>query len=102
MENKDWQFAIEFVSKAFQAGYANEALRLLLTPDECSSISTRVKIVQSLLNSNINQRQLKDQLGTGIATVTRGSNGLKQISPEFRQWLKEALPIDDEDQSSTK
>lgn len=87
MENINWQPMINLIKKAFQDNMEFELLHLLLTPDECESISTRVKIIEFLLSGSINQRELKHRLGTGIATITRGSNSLKSVSPEFRQWL---------------
>lgn len=91
MEKDDWQNTVDFLNQAFKDNYQLDVLKLLMTPDERSIFMTRVKIIQSLLDGSINQRQLKEQLGIGIATVTRGSNSLKDVSPEFKLWLKKAL-----------
>jgi len=54
-----------------------EALRELLTSSELDDVANRLQIFE-LLEQGIPQRQIADQLGVGIATVTRGSNALKQ------------------------
>ncbi len=53
------------------------ALRDLLTPSELADVTNRLQIFEQL-GQGIPQRQIADQLGVGIATVTRGSNALKK------------------------
>lgn len=91
MKTKEWAQTVEVLHKAFNDGYSLDILKLLMTTDERDALATRVKIIHSLLEGAINQRQLKDQLGIGIATVTRGSNSLKEASPEFKKWLEGTL-----------
>lgn len=91
MTEDDWQKTVDFLHQAFKDDYQLELFQLLMTRDERSALITRVKIVKSLLEGNINQRQLKDELGIGIATITRGSNSLKEVSPNFKTWLETTL-----------
>jgi len=51
-------------------------LKGLLTPPEIEMIATRIKIVSKLKHS-IPQRIIAEELGVGIATVTRGARELK-------------------------
>lgn len=53
-----------------------KALRDLLTPSELIEVANRLQIFE-MLDQGIPQRQIAEELGVGIATVTRGSNTLK-------------------------
>lgn len=91
MKEDAWQTTMMLLKKAFEEEKSAEVLNLLLTPDEKESLMIRVKIIETLLNGSISQRQLRDQLGIGIATVTRGSNSLKNASDELKAWLAQTL-----------
>jgi TrpR family trp operon transcriptional repressor len=54
-----------------------KALGDLLTASEFEDVAKRLQIIE-MLAEGIPQRQIDDRLGVGIATVTRGSNVLKQ------------------------
>lgn len=91
MKTQEWKQTVELLHQAFKDDYSLDIFKLLLTVDERDALITRVKIIHSLLDGSINQRQLKEQLGIGIATVTRGSNSLKEASPKFKTWLEKTL-----------
>lgn len=52
-------------------------LEQLLTPTEYEEVIKRLQIFR-LLESGTPQRQIAQQLGVGIATVSRGARALKQ------------------------
>ncbi len=53
------------------------ALQSLLTPAEYTEISKRLQIFK-LLRAGVPHRKIAEQLGVGIATVSRGSRALTQ------------------------
>ena len=54
-----------------------KALGDLLTASELDDVARRLQIIE-MLAEGIPQRQIAERLGVGIATVSRGSNVLKQ------------------------
>lgn len=62
--------------EAKDAESLQEFLQGLFTPQELEQLNQRIEIV-SLLKRGVSQRAIADQLGVGIATVTRGSREIK-------------------------
>jgi TrpR family trp operon transcriptional repressor len=58
------------------AQHMSVALEGLLTPYEQQELINRLQIFE-LLSQGVSQRQVAQQLGVGIATVTRGSRALQ-------------------------
>lgn len=71
---------LEHLLTAHTPDSLEQLLNNLLTPSEMAEISKRLQIFK-LLEAGLPQRQIAEQLGVGIATVTRGSRALKQQSP---------------------
>lgn len=64
---------------------------LLLTEEERSAVAGRLKVFQLLLNGQMSQRQIAAEYEVSIATITRCSNYLKNMSPEHRARIQQLI-----------
>ena len=88
---EQWNAFLATLQTAFEQGKAQDFLTLLLTPDERAAVGLRLQIVAQLLDKNLSQREIQQNLNTSAATITRGSNMLKTMDPDFINWVKSQL-----------
>ena len=88
---EQWNAFLATLQTAFEQGKAHDLLTLLLTPDERDAVGLRLQIVAQLLDKNLSQREIQQNLNTSAATITRGSNMLKTMDPDFINWVKSQL-----------
>jgi TrpR family trp operon transcriptional repressor len=67
---------VNYLMAQTTAQQMSAALEGLLTPYEQQELINRLQIFE-LLSQGVSQRQVAQQLGVGIATVTRGSRALQ-------------------------
>ena len=88
---EQWNAFLSTLQTAFEQGKAQDFLTLLLTPDERDAGGLRLQIVAQVLDKNLSQREIQQNLNTSAATITRGSNMLKTMDPDFINWVKSQL-----------
>ncbi len=93
--NIGWQCFLEICLAAKDKKTLSGLFDVLITHEERASIETRCLIVQALLEQKISQRQISEDLNVSISKITRGSNELKRISPQLKQYLLENLKLNE-------
>lgn len=86
-----WKRFIKLTESTGSSSELDEVLVALLTPEEKHQLSLRVELIRELLKGEKPQRDIAQQLGVSIATITRGSNMLKTIRPKLKEFLRQAL-----------
>jgi Trp operon repressor len=86
-----WQYFLELCRAAASEQELQDLLLLLFTPEEVENLDKRVSLIQALLEEKATQREIAKTLAVSISKITRGSNGLKNIKPRLKQFLKDKL-----------
>ena len=87
-EEEGWKMFLELCLKAKTTSRLNQLFALFLTLEEQANLSSRMEIIQALLKQHLTQREIATQLHVSIAQISRGSNALKIIDDDFKEFLK--------------
>ncbi|MCH9612303.1 MAG: Trp operon repressor [Chlamydiia bacterium] len=82
-----WEMFLDLCTKTKEISEIEKLLDLLLTLEEKENLSSRMQIIQALLAQEFSQREISEKLGVSISQITRGSNALKVIDGEFREFI---------------
>ncbi|WP_028117928.1 trp operon repressor [Ferrimonas senticii] len=94
MSENRWRELLQLLASQTELETFEWLLSLLLSHDERQSIAGRLAIIKALLIGEQSQRQISAELGISIATITRASNNLKNLSASELAQLKQLLNVD--------
>lgn len=86
-----WCDFLEFCAKIKSPAEFNNFFGLFLTFEERETMISRYLIIKALLDGRLTQREIAEKFKVSIAQITRGSNALKIIPPEFKKFLEKKL-----------
>lgn len=86
-----WQMFLKLCLAAQDEQTLSTLFDVFLTHEERASIETRCLIVQALLEQTQSQRQIAENLNVSISKITRGSNELKRVSEDIKQFILQDL-----------
>ncbi|NKF50974.1 trp operon repressor [Shewanella sp. WXL01] len=87
----DWSLVLDKVLSHSNEADLTVLFHLLMTEEERSAISGRLKVFQTLLEGELSQRQIAAEYQVSIATITRCSNYLKNMSVEQRDSVRKLI-----------
>ncbi|WP_198780678.1 trp operon repressor [Shewanella putrefaciens] len=87
----NWDLVLERILSHGNYEDLSVLFHLLLTEEERSAIAGRLKVFQLLLNGEMSQRQIAAEFQVSIATITRCSNYLKNMTPEHRGTIQKLI-----------
>lgn len=86
-----WSDFLELCSKIKTPEAFNSFFALFLTFEERETMGSRYLIIKALLEGQLTQREIAEAYKVSIAQITRGSNALKIIDPDFKKILEKKL-----------
>ncbi len=81
-----WRF-LELCAALKKPEQLGELFDLFLTIEEKEALALRYLLIKELLEEKRTQRQISADLHISISKITRGSNALKIISNQLREYL---------------
>jgi TrpR family transcriptional regulator, trp operon repressor len=86
-ETKGWNSFCKLCTTYQDPKDLSELFELMMTTEEKFALSMRYQLIKELLEGELSQRDIAKKLNVSISKITRGSNGLKTFSAEFKKDL---------------
>ena len=87
-EEEGWWPLLKLCSKVGTPERFAEFFDLFLTIEEKENLAQRYLLVKALLEEKETQREISARVHLSISKITRGSNALKIISSDLKEFLK--------------
>ena len=91
MDKDGWRNFLQILAQEQDPKKLEMLSWLLFTAEERESLASRTRIIAELLQGNMTQREIAKKYGVSIAKITRGSNALKEVSKELKDFLLNAM-----------
>ncbi|GGB59959.1 trp operon repressor [Shewanella inventionis] len=87
----NWNLVVDKILTHTNEEDLSVLFQLLLTEEERSAVSGRLQVFQTLLAGEMSQRQIASEHQVSIATITRCSNYLKNMSASQRAKVRKLI-----------
>jgi Trp operon repressor len=85
--SKDWERFLNLFYETKSKETLGMLFQLFLTQNEREMLVDRFRLVQTLLKSELPQREIAEQLKLSISKVTAGSKAVQSLLPQNREYL---------------
>ena len=91
MDKDGWRNFLQILAQEQDPKKLGVLSLLLFTSEERESLASRIRIIEELLRGKMTQREIAKKYGVSIAKITRGSNALKEVSEEMKDFLQNVM-----------
>ena len=91
MDKDGWRNFLQILAEEQDPKRLEVLSLLLFTAEERESLASRIRIIEELLKGKMTQREIAKKYGVSIAKITRGSNALKEVSEEMKDFLQNVM-----------
>ncbi len=84
---EDFNIFLDLCLKTKKLSRLQDMFNLFLTLEEKEHLGSRMKIIRTLLEQKLSQREISEKMHVSISQITRGSNALKMIDDDLLQYI---------------
>jgi len=89
--NQGWKSFLQLCVKSSDTALLGKVFDLLFTYEEKEAMSGRLLIIEELMSGKKTQREIAKDLQISIAKITRGSNALKGVDQDVKDFLQQCF-----------